>query len=201
MFGIGKDATPYLEPKHLYEKREARDKARLKAYNHILNQIHNRIFHTAQLSGNVNSIVYNVPPFVIGLPTIDLKDCIVYIVHMLRQSGFIVRYTYPTLLYISWNHYETEYNKQKNPIIQAMTPPPTSTSKKGKEGKRGVAQPSVSFALEQPPPRAPRSISDYAPPDSFIQGITRPAPKPIGNGMPTPTPTTNNVLADLWKFV
>jgi len=199
MFGGGKDTTPHLEPKQLFEKRATRDKARLKAYNQILNQIHTRIYHTAQLSGNANSIVYNVPPFVIGLPVIDLQDCIVYIVHMLRQSGFIVRYTYPNLLHISWRHYETEYNRQQNPIVQAMMPA-ASTSKKGKEGKRGATGPSVSFAAVQPPPAVARSITDYRPPDAFIEGITRPAPKPIGNGMPSQTSSTTNVLADLWKF-
>lgn len=201
MYGAGKDSTPLLEPKHLYEKRMVRDKARLKAYNQILGQIHNRIYHTSQLSGNVNSIMYNVPPFVIGLPVIDLQDCIVYIVHMLRQSGFIVRYTYPNLLHISWKHYETEYNRQQNPIVQAMMPA-ASTSKKGKEGKRGATAPTASFAIDMPAaPQVARSITDYRPPDAFIQGITRPAPKPVGNGLPPPASSTNNVLADLWKFV
>ena len=97
-------SVPRLEPKHLYEKRIQRDNSRLKAYNQILSQIQNRIYHTSQLSESANYLMYNVPPFVLGLPAIDLEDCIIYVVHMLRQNGFVVRYTYPNLLHISWKH-------------------------------------------------------------------------------------------------
>ena len=133
----GAAGAPKLEIKHLFEKRRERDSARLRAYNQILAQIHNRIYTTSQIAGNTNSIVYNVPPFVLGLPAIDLEDCIVYLVSMLRNGGFVVKYTYPNLLYISWKHYEQEYNKSENPIVKAMMPPAQPTTKKGKEGKRG----------------------------------------------------------------
>ena len=196
MFGTsGPASTPRLEPKHLYEKRIARDKSKLKSYNQILSQIHARIYHTSQLSGNTNYLVYTVPPFVLGLPSIDLEDCIVYLVHQLRQSGFVVRYTYPNLLYISWKHYEAEYNRQQNPIVQAMMP--ASTSKKGKEGKRGL-EPAAPISFSGGSQAPPRSTTDYQPPDSFLQGITRPAQAPIGNGVPKPP--ERDVLADLWNF-
>lgn len=197
---------PRLEPNQLFEKRAARDKSKLKAYNQILNQIHTRIYHTSQLTGSSNYLVYTVPPFILGLPSIDLEDCIVYVVHMLRQSGFEVRFTYPNLLYISWKHYESEYNRQQNPIIQAMTPAPQSTSKKGAGGKRGLNDrgPGVTFATSvdfahsgnQAPPR---SATEYTPPDAFLQNLARPAPKPIGNGVPN-QPPAHDILADLWKF-
>lgn len=200
------DYTPKLEPKHLFEKRATRDKAKLAAYNQILGQIHSRIYHTSQLAGNANYLVYTVPPFILGLPSIDLQDCIVYIVHMLRQSNFMVRFTYPNLLYISWKHYEAEYNRQQNPIVQAMTPAAQNTSKKGKEGKRG-ASPAVSFAplYDRGGPGAaapPRAALDYKPPDSFIQTITQPATKAGGPAAaPGQAPRTSaDVLADLWKF-
>lgn len=199
-----------LEPKHLYEKRIQRDTSRLKAYNQILSQIQNRIYHTSTLSESANFIMYTVPPFVLGLPSIDLEDCIVYLVHMLRQNGFIVKFTYPNLLYISWKHYETQYNKEHNPITQAMKPP-SSTSKKGKEGKRGNDSTSgVTFSSVPTllgPTRAPiRSTNEYSPPDFFVEGVTRPPPKPIGNSLPAssqpkPSQATSDVIADLWKFV
>ena len=203
--------VPRLEPKHLYEKRIQRDASRLKAYNQILSAIQNRIYHVSQLSESANYIMYTVPPFVLGLPAIDMEDCIVYVVYMLRQNGFVVKYTYPNLLYISWKHYEMEYNKEHNPITQAMKPP-SSTSKKGKEGKRGNETTSgVTFATVPSilgPSQAPsRSTLDYTPPDVFIQGITRPAPqRPVGNVLPASSQpgqseTTSNVIADLWKFV
>jgi hypothetical protein len=195
--------VPKLEPKNLFEKRMRRDNARLKAYNQLLEQIHHRIYTTSQLPGNPNYLMYTVPPFILGLPYIDLEDCIVYLVHMLRTNGFEVRFTYPNLLYISWKHYEKDYLMSQNPIVQAMMPPPApqNSSKKGAGGNRG-APPSrsrVSFNLPQgiQQPQAPqaRSAMDYEPPTSFLSNIDRP------QNPPRPGATAaGNVLADLWNF-
>ncbi len=195
--------VPKLEPKHLFEKRMRRDNARLKAYNQLLEQIHHRIFTTSQLPGNPNYLMYTVPPFILGLPYIDLEDCIVYLVHMLRTNGFEVRFTYPNLLYISWKHYERDYLMTQNPIVQAMIPPPPpqNMSKKGTGARGAPGQKSrVSFAVPPgvtPPPAAPqaRSASDYEPPSSFLTNIERPQNPPRSGAT-----GAGNVLADLWNF-
>lgn len=211
--------APRLEPGQLFEKRAQRDRAKLRAYNEILGQIHNRIYSVSQLPGNTNSLVYTVPPFILGMPALDLQDCIVYLVSMLRNSGFEIKYTYPNLLYISWKHYEAQYNREHNPIVQAMMPAtlvaPATTSKKGKEGKRGTGNIStpertVSFAplpgtdTARPPPR---SAADYQPPDSFLNELARPSqpPRAPASGLPggsrgSGAGPMGNILADLWKF-
>jgi hypothetical protein len=215
MFGFGGAGTqaPRLEIKQLFEKRQVRDSAKLRAYNQILAQIHNRIYAASQLAGNSNSIVYTVPPFILGLPALDLEDCIVYLVTMLRNGGFVVKYTYPNLLYISWKHYEQEYNSQQNPIVKAMMPPAEPTTKKGKEGKRGTSSgndraQSVTFATA--PIFAPerqavpaRSAAAYQPPDAFVQSMTRPAARSGGgsnSGSAQGGKGVADVLSDLWKM-
>ena len=193
--------APRLEPRNLFEKRVARDASKLRAYNQVLSQIQNRIKVTAELTGNQHYLLYTVPPFILGLPAIDLQDCIVYVVHQLRTGGFEVKFTSPNLLYISWKHYEQEYMREQNPITQAMKPPakPTNTSKKGLTGKRGGGESAqkVTFAPNLSriggAPAAPRSAAEYQPPDSFLDGIQRPAKPPPGNA-------TDSVLAQLWKF-
>ena len=196
--------APKLEPRNLFEKRVARDSAKLRAYNQVLTQIQSRIKTTAALPGNQNYLLYTVPPFILGLPAIDLQDCIVYVVHQLRTAGFMVRFTYPNLLFISWKHYEQEYMREQNPITQAMKPPapPTNSSKKGLTGKRGMGAATgsaqkVTFAPNLSriggAPAAPRSAADYQPPDSFLDGIQRPTKPPPGN-------PTESVLAQLWKI-
>jgi hypothetical protein len=194
--------TPKLEPRHLFEKRVARDSAKLRAYNQVLSQIQARIKMISTLPGNPSYLLYTVPPFIIGLPLMDLQDCIVYVVHQLRIGGFEVRFTFPNLLFISWKHYEKEYMREQNPITQAMKPPapPSNSSKKGLTGKRGTAAGSaqkVTFAPDLSriggAPAAPRSAAEYQPPDSFLEGIQRPTKPPPGNA-------TESVLAQLWKF-
>jgi hypothetical protein len=190
-----------LEPRQLFEKRVARDTARLRAYEQVYKQIEVRIRSTAALPSSPNYVLYTVPPFILGLPAIDMQDCIVYIVHKLRTSGFMVRFTYPNLLYISWQHYEQEYMREQNPITQAMKPPapPSNSSKKGAGGKRGTGNSAqkVTFAPDLSriggAPAAPRSAADYQPPDSFLESIQRPTKPPPGNA-------TESVLAQLWKF-
>jgi hypothetical protein len=200
----GRDDTPKLEPRALFEKRVQRDRARLRSYNQILNQIQVRIRTTSELPGNPSYLLYTVPPFILGLPAIDLQDCIVYIVHQLRTGGFMVRFTYPNLLYISWGHYEQEYMREQNPITQAMKPPapPTNSSKKGAGGKRGSGGPGsgtskITFAPDLSRigggAAPPKSAAEYQPPDSFLDGIQRPAKPAAGT-------RTESVLAELWKF-
>lgn len=186
------EPPPRLNPKDLFERRAKRDYARLRAYNQLLNTIHQRIYTTSQMNGNTNFITYTVPPFIFGLPKLDLQDCIVYLVYMLRQNGYEVRFTYPNLLYISWRHHEKNYLMTQNPIVQAMIPPEVKKEQKKKDKQQAR---SVSFA---PDPRRPvsepqqtpvRNTIDYEPPNTFLQTLQRPLPE-----------KKSNILADLWNF-
>lgn len=112
--------VPQLKVSELYTKRQSRDEARLRAYNQILEQIHNRIRVMSRLPGNSSYLMYTIPPFIFGLPKIDMEDCVTYLVYMLRTSGFEVRYSYPNLVYISWRHHEKDYIVEQSPILQAM---------------------------------------------------------------------------------
>jgi len=178
------DPVPKLNPNELYERRMRRDQARLKAYNQLLEQIHRRIYSSSQLAGHPSYLVYTVPPFILGLPKLDLEDCVVYLVYQLRQGAFEVKYTYPNLLYISWKHHEKEYLVNQNPIIQAMLPP--EGPKKGK--KTGTYTPPGHLEARAAP--APRKLaSEYKPPEQFIQSVERPQAE-----------KKNSVLEDLWMF-
>ena len=194
---------PRLAPKDLYSKRVKRDQARLKTYNQLLEQIYTRVYSTSQMSGNANYIMYTVPPFVLGLPRIDMEDCIVYLVYMLRQHGYEVRFTYPNLLYISWKHHEKDYLLTQNPIVQAMLPPEDKKADKNRKSKvsfrttvdvqnttpSGYGQdPRYLSPSEQMKPV--RRAADYQPPASFMNTMQKPLPEK----------KENNILADLWNF-
>jgi hypothetical protein len=70
---------------------------------------------------------------------LDLKDCILFLVHQLRSSGLEVKYTYPDLLYISWRHYEHEYMKRESPIYAAMLSSASAAAEE-QEKKRAEAE-------------------------------------------------------------
>jgi hypothetical protein len=112
--------TPQLNPSDLYDKRRAKDAARLRAYNKILEQIYNRVRTISKLPNSQCNLLYTIPPFILGLPKIDLEDCVVYLVYQLRHASYEVRYSPPNMLYISWLHHEKSYLVEQSPIMQAM---------------------------------------------------------------------------------
>jgi hypothetical protein len=112
--------TPQLNPADLYDKRKSKDASRLKAYNKILEQIYNRVRVISKLPNSPCYLLYTVPPFILGLPKIDLEDCVIYLIYQLRHAGYDVRYTPPNMIYLSWVHHEKSYLVQQSPIMQAM---------------------------------------------------------------------------------
>jgi hypothetical protein len=112
--------TPQLNPTDLYDKRKSKDASRLRAYNKILEQIYNRIRVSSKLPNSQCYLLYTVPPFILGLPKIDIEDCVIYLIYQLRHAKYEVRYTPPNMLYISWLHHEKSYLTEQSPIMQAM---------------------------------------------------------------------------------
>jgi hypothetical protein len=112
--------TPQLNPAELYDKRKSKDASRLRAYNKILEQIYNRIRVISKLPNSQCYLLYTVPPFILGLPKIDLEDCVIYLIYQLRHAGYEVRYTPPNMLYLSWIHHEKSYLVEQSPIMHAM---------------------------------------------------------------------------------
>ena len=114
------EKTPQLNPSELYDRRKSKDASRLRTYNKILEQIYNRIRVISRLPNSQCYLLYTVPPFILGLPKIDLEDCIVYLIYQLRHSAYDIRYTSPNMLYISWAHHEKSYIIDQSPIMNAM---------------------------------------------------------------------------------
>ncbi len=112
--------TPLLNPTDLYDKRKTKDAGRLRAYNKILEQIYNRIRTISKLPNSQCYLLYTVPPFILGLPKLDLEDCVVYLIYQLRHAGYEIRYSPPNMIYISWLHHEKSYLVEQSPIMQAM---------------------------------------------------------------------------------
>jgi hypothetical protein len=112
--------TPVLNPSELYDKRRSKDAGRLRAYNKILEQIYNRIRTMSKLPNSQCYLLYTVPPFILGLPKLDLEDCIVYLIYQLRHAGYEIRYSPPNMIYISWLHHEKSYLVEQSPIMHAM---------------------------------------------------------------------------------
>lgn len=221
--------TPQLQVGDLYKRRQSRDTARLKAYNKILEIIHHRIRTISELPNSPCSLLYTIPPFILGLPRIDLEDCVVYITYQLRMAGFDVRYTYPNLLNINWAHHEKSYLLEQSPIMMAMVE--SEAKKVAEDQKKAVFAKNLVKKLGPPAakntkPEGPKkrvgfrndviippttgdttvpsvghmpSASDYVPPTAFLKQMSEPKKAAIAAVNAGPPPAGSNPFADLWN--
>jgi hypothetical protein len=103
------DESLKLNLDELYNKKQQQDLNVLNNYNKILQRIHNKIKYVSKNVVNDNCCWYLMPEMVIGVPKYDYKDCTAYTIDKLRANGFVVRYTHPNLLFISWRHWIPTY--------------------------------------------------------------------------------------------
>jgi hypothetical protein len=103
------DSSLKLNIDELYSKKQQQDLNVLKNYNNILLRIHNKIKYVSKNMLNENCCWYLMPEMILGVPKYDHRDCTAYVIEKLRENGFIVRYTHPNLLFISWKHWVPSY--------------------------------------------------------------------------------------------
>ena len=112
----------------LYEKKQEQDKNKLFTYNKILTRIHEKIKLTSRQKCNQQFCWFVVPEIILGVANYDHAGCIAYIVDKLQENNFMVRYTHPNLLLISWLHYvpnyvRSEYKKKTGTAIDELGRP------------------------------------------------------------------------------
>jgi hypothetical protein len=95
----------------LYRRTREIKENRIKIYQNILQRTHKKIKYTSRQKHNDHFCFYIVPEFLVGVPTYDIATCISYLIEQLTTNGFIVKYTHPNLLFISWKHYIPAYER------------------------------------------------------------------------------------------
>lgn len=95
----------------LFERKKNLSTLRTDIYKKILNRVHTKIKHTSRQRNNEHFCFYIVPEFVMGTPMYDSAACIAYIMDKLIENNFVIKYTHPNLLFISWKHYIPKYER------------------------------------------------------------------------------------------
>ena len=93
----------------LYEQKQKYDTNTLIIYNKILARIHNRIQTISRIHKEHHFCWYVIPEMMIGVPNYDHESCVAYCIDELKENGFLIRYTHPNLLLISWQHWIPAY--------------------------------------------------------------------------------------------
>lgn len=107
--GDEQDENTKLNLDDLYERKKQYDLNTLSTYNKILNRVHNKIKVVSRQHVNDQHCWYTIPEMIIGIPRYDHGACTAYIIDKLRDNGFVVHYTHPNLLFISWKHWVPSY--------------------------------------------------------------------------------------------
>lgn len=120
MSSQGSLLPPILNPSSLYSQEAKRDATRIRIYNMVLGTIYNKIKAVARVPGNEKSLWYVIPEFIPGTPRFDIGDAVIYLVWNLRNAGYTVNYTPPTLLHINWKSHDMKYQERESPWAQVL---------------------------------------------------------------------------------
>ena len=97
----------------LYERTRETSQTKVKTYQKILARIHTRIKAISRQRNNNKFCMFVIPEFILGIPRYDIAECTNYVIEKLTDNGFQIKYTYPNLLFISWQHYIPKYQRSE----------------------------------------------------------------------------------------
>lgn len=100
----------------LFADKQQKEKHKEAIYDNVLKNCHNKIRRAVKLSPYNNFCFYIIPKFIYGIPLYNIDKCINYLVVHLTKNGFIINYTHPNLLLISWNK-PKEISKPYDPLF------------------------------------------------------------------------------------
>jgi hypothetical protein len=107
--GEASQETMKINLDDLYERKQQQDLNTLALYNRILARVHNRIKTVSRLQTKDQFCWYLIPETMIGIPRYDHGACTAYLIDQLKENGFVVKYTHPNLLLISWANWCPSY--------------------------------------------------------------------------------------------
>ena len=96
----------------LHEKQRLKNNNKVQFYNTILKKCSNRMKLASEKSQSC--CFFEIPEFVFGVPLFNSHECVRYIIKELMKEGYMVVYTHPNLLYISWDIEYTQKPKPRN---------------------------------------------------------------------------------------
>ena len=86
--------------KELKKNAEERKELKKKCFSKILDFVNNKILLISKTE--CTSTWYEIPLFLLGHPTYEVKDCADYLIRKLTKNGFNVNFLEPNIILINW---------------------------------------------------------------------------------------------------
>jgi hypothetical protein len=100
----------------LYKSANDKKSNKKVQFEHVLTKCHSAIKNANK---HHQACFYEVPEVIIGIPLYNVTDCITYIIHGLKDNGFLVKYIYPKTIYINWDPKVVNKTKIKENIVES----------------------------------------------------------------------------------
>ena len=100
-----------LDLDELFKEKKQTYEHKIKIYKKILARVHKKIKTTSRMRNSEKFSFFLIPEFILGIPRYDMAECTSFIIEKLSDNGFMVKYTHPNLLFISWQHYLPKYQR------------------------------------------------------------------------------------------
>lgn len=175
--GDNDDENVKINLDDLYERKQQHDLNTLSIYNKVLNRIHNKIKTISRQQTTEQHCWYVVPEMIIGVPKYDHGACTAYLIDKLRDNGFMIRYTNPNLIFISWKHWIPSYvrNEIKKKTGTVVDGYGNKVDKNEQEEKKTDPSDPNAFMLNrnknisiEPPKKDYKAIDSYQPSGNLI---------------------------------
>tara|TARA_B100000900_G_C20236208_1_gene575951 strand:- start:62 stop:490 length:429 start_codon:yes stop_codon:yes gene_type:complete len=98
----------------LFEEQDKKVLNRLKLFDDILVQIHNKIKLNSK--NKTFYCTHQIPEFLIGKPLYKVEDLRKYLIDSLKRDKFDVLYIHPNLLFISWERLKNNKRSVKKVV-------------------------------------------------------------------------------------
>ena len=95
----------------LYKQKKLTQEHKIKIYQRVLARVHSKIKTTSRMRGSEKCTFFLLPEFILGVPRYDMAECTSFVMEKLIDNGFMIKYTHPNLLFISWQHYIPNYQR------------------------------------------------------------------------------------------
>ena len=95
----------------LYKQKKITEEHKIKIYQRVLARVHSKIKTTSRMRNSEKFTFFLLSEFILGVPRYDMVECTSYVIEKLIDNGFIIKYTHPNLLFISWQHHIPSYQR------------------------------------------------------------------------------------------
>ena len=177
------DFKEKMDMDDLYKQKKLSEEHKIKIYQRILARVHKKIKTTSRMRNSSKFCFFLLPEFILGIPRYDMVHCTSYVIEKLIDNGFMIKYTHPNLLFISWQHYIPHYQRAqiKKKTGVSVDGYGNVVTKKGKKEDKGdinslllknVSASAKKSILKKKDDRNYKDISTYKPTGNLIYNNT-----------------------------